>query len=69
MSCNSKKEPDKLVLSGAQIQEMANTLNGSTNELENVSKPVNVDPNQTWKVLRLALEGESKSDSNPIVLL
>ena len=48
---------------------MVNRLNGSPNELENVSKPVNLDPIQTGKVLRLALEGKSESDSNPIVLL
>ena len=64
-----KKEPDKLILLGTQIQEVVNRLNGSPNELENVSKPVNLDPIQTGKVLRLALEGKSESDSNPIVLL
>ena len=44
---------------------MVNRLNGSPNELENVSNPVR----QTGKVLRLAFEGKSESDSNPIVLL
>lgn len=52
-----------------QIQSIADTLRGENEDVENVSKPVNLDLNNAGEVLRLALVGKLVPDSNPTVLL
>lgn len=63
------KNPDKNILSAMQIQSIADTLRGENEDVENVSKPVNLDLNNAGEVLRLALVGKLVPDSNPTVLL